>query len=185
MGKIVDTCRALRQELEAQTGITTRLAPAGVSLDFSKPASLPCLVLEGPSIQARGRDYRIDEEETDESPNEYGTKIYGLQRHRSRINLVFRARLFADRQVTQLDNVEKEIEEAPDIGSLTVTHDSVDYTYDVEIGEGWTGDLTPNMSDMKHSETEIVVGELEIRKDEYDEEVYELRNYDFELEEIA
>lgn len=181
--RIEEITRALKAAVE---GVVTddvthlppvRIVPARESLNFTAEAELPCVVLQGPTVRANRHDYRKDEAEGD--LNDHGVHEWELKRHRQIVDLAFRVRIFT--KVLHGDEgaytiVETLIDGSAALESLAVAHEDTGttVTYSVEAGTEYRDDLTPNNSDLRHYEGEIVVEEVELRPEDADEIAYEL-----------
>ena len=188
--RIEEITRALKAAVEAVVtdDVThlpiVRLCPNSETLNFTQEAELPCVALQGPRVRANRYDYRKDETEGAENGN--GVHEWELKTHRQIVDLVFRVRIFA----RVLSSAEGALAIADDIvsgaaalESLVVAHeDGATVTYGTEVSTEFRDDLTPNDSDLKHYEGEIVVEEVELRPEDADATAWELKTWDVEGE---
>ena len=88
MGKLFDISRALAVAIRDNTGITTKLRPSAKAINTGELPVVPCIVLQGPTVDPRAMNFRREYEEA--GTNEHGTKIRDVRKWRVETELTFR-----------------------------------------------------------------------------------------------
>ena len=168
---IKELVEVLIADIKSALGSGINVIPVvSVSGDINSYATTPTLVLEGPEIEHQEYSFTREYDEIDDISE---VKKYGVKSWWKHIDIVFRVRFFFTSLMNELSLLEK-------INCLANTINGIVYMnekYDVNIDEDFRSDITPNFSDIKHSESLLRIENVRIRKDSYDEEAFELKKY--------
>ena len=97
MDNIVEATREFKKRIEVMVGssLAVVLSPHSITLSEEDLATLPCLVLQGPDVVFKERDYTSKSVKIGETVE--GVNINEVKRTRTIYDLVFRVRLFTKR----------------------------------------------------------------------------------------
>jgi len=174
-----EVTKKLAECITATLGIKTVVSPVLEGPLKETLATLPAIVLEGPSVENMWTEFCHSYE--DDAVNEHGVMRSALKRWFVHCDLVFRLRLFFDSMARDLHYVEEATILAHTLPPIIVNGEEQMFMMDGAM----RADVTPNFSNVKHFETTCRVLDVVTRAENEDVFVHECKTFGIATEKMV